>query len=210
MSNLRWSILVATIGHRRSEFLRLMDCLMPQVEKYPDIEVVAHFNNGEGAIGLIRKNLIATSSAEYISFIDDDDLVAPDYVDRVYPLLDGVDYIGWKVRFTVNGEPQRQVIHSLEYNGWSQDDNGYYRDISHINPVKRELALEGTFMNSPQVGEDHAWSSSMSGKLKTQHFIDDEMYYYMWTDDSMYLNGLQKRGDFPRHKFKHKQFRWQG
>jgi hypothetical protein len=61
---------------------------------------------------------------------------------------------------------------------WSEDENGFYRDLSHLNPIRRELmkqvSLEGGF------GEDRRWAKKMRKLevVKTEHFIDEVMYRY--------------------------------
>jgi glycosyltransferase involved in cell wall biosynthesis len=117
------------------------------------------------------------SVGDYIVFIDDDDLVADDYISSILPLLDGVDQVGFQVQCYIDGKPLPQkTYHSLQYKEWSEDGNGYYRDISHINPMRWQIAtierIEGGH------GEDKRWADRMRGKVKTEHYIDRVMYHY--------------------------------
>lgn len=201
-----WSILICTMPHRRKLLKRLLDALLPQLK--PDMEVLALCNNGEKTLGEFRGKLMHAAQGKYLSFIDDDDLVPKGYVKTIYPLLDGVDYIGFKVRFTDRGRRELPVIHSLRYRDWSQDGNGFYRDISHLNPIKRELATRVDFPSLPGNGEDHWWANQMRPLVKTEHFIDKEMYYYEHTEDSMFSGGKDKIDNSPPLVVKHKQFRY--
>jgi hypothetical protein len=121
--------------------------------------------------------MLEKSVGEYVCFVDDDDLVADDYVSTILPLLDR-DYVGFKVQLYNDGVPDLPTYHSLVYEHWFQNNHGYYRHISHLNPIRRELALlvpmEG------EVGEDHRWADRLyaTGKVKTEHFIDRVMYHY--------------------------------
>lgn len=124
------------------------------------------------------------ATADYINFVDDDDLVAPDYVSSIYPLLGEVDYVGFQLQL-YNGGPeqnlkQKPTYHSLRYKLWHDDDNGYYRDISHLNPIKRELAVQAVMEGGG--GEDARWADSMRtlGIVKTEHYVDRVMYHYYW------------------------------
>jgi hypothetical protein len=120
------------------------------------------------------------SKAEYICFIDDDDAVPEDYVSTILPLLDGVDYVGFQVQCYIDGVPLSRTYHSLKYYGWSEDDKAFYRDISHINPMRRELALLEPMEGGN--GEDQRWADRMRkrGVLKTEHVINRVMYNYLF------------------------------
>lgn len=205
---MKWSILISTMPHRAKLLKRLLDVLLPQLR--PDMEVLAYCNRGEKTLGEYRETLTKEAMGEYVSCIDDDDLIPEDYVSTIYPLLDGVDYIGFKVKFTKNGVEQKPVIHSLEYNGWSDDENGYYRNISHLNPIKRELALKADFLHTKENGEDHYWAVRVAPHVRTQHFIDREMYYYLHTDKSMFATGEKLPDNAKPLMIKHQQFKYIG
>ncbi len=205
---MRWSILVATLGRRGDRFKSLMDSLIPQVEKYPDIEVLAYSNNMEHPLGEIRQALVTYAKGDYTNFLDDDDQVPDYYVDEIYPLLDGdVDYIGFAMRCVQDGIELKETFHSLKYTEWSDDDKGFYRDISHLNPVRRELALQADFRKSDGP-EDVSWSDQMRGKVKTEHYIDKEMYrYFANSSDSTWRGGVDT-GFYKKPVINSDQFMW--
>ena len=203
---IKWSILISTVPHRQKLLKRLLDVLLPQLT--PDMEVIAYFNRGEKTLGEYRERLTKEAKGEYISCIDDDDLVPEDYVKTIYPLLDGVDYIGFRVKFTKNGIDQLPVIHSLRYQHWLEDESGYYRNISHLNPIKKELALKAGFLHTRENGEDHYWAMKVAPYVKTEHFIDREMYLYIHTENSMFSLGREKLDYSLPLKVTNKQFRY--
>lgn len=153
-----------------------MSVLLPQVEKFKDVEILIFFNNFEWSLGYLRQAMIEEARGVYVSHIDDDDMIPEDYVSTIHPLLDGVDYIGFKVKFIDNGNHMKPVYHSLKYNSWSQDDDGYYRGVTHLNPLKRQLALDAGFPVERHSGEDEKWAHKV--KAETEHFIDRDMYEY--------------------------------
>lgn len=57
--------------------------------RYPQIRVIHQENSG---LSVARNIGIDSSSGEYICFVDSDDMVAPDYCQRLYELLDGSLY----------------------------------------------------------------------------------------------------------------------
>lgn len=173
-----WTILIATLGSRSSRFQRLLGSLMPQVDAAGGrVRVLALWNNGERSLGEVRQDLVDEATGTYISFIDDDDEVPEYYVRQVLPLLDGVDYIGWAMQCWVDGNKLKPTYHSLRYSDWTEDGSGYYRDISHLNPVRRELALTADFRRAGKP-EDVSWAAQLRGSLRTEHYIPDVMYYY--------------------------------
>jgi hypothetical protein len=110
-------------------------------------------------------------------FIDDDDSVSPFYLDLILEATqENPDYIGFKVLVAINGFWSKETCHSLKYDGWYEDDDRFYRDITHINPIKREK-IEVRF---PPLGhaEDKFFVEQLRGKLKTEVFIPEILYFY--------------------------------
>jgi Glycosyl transferase family 2 len=172
----------------RHEFLeQLLSCLEPQisklgVRKFDQVDILVRKDDWKEppflGVGGKRDIIRQKATGEYICWFDDDDLPAPDYIATLLPLLDGVDYVGFQLYVTINKRYIGPTIHSLEYSGWTDNytDPAHYRDISHLNPMRRELAMLKPF--SGPIGEDHRWADSMRGLVKTQHFADKVLYYY--------------------------------
>lgn len=174
-----WTIMVATLGQRQDRFERLLNRLLPQVESAAGrVNVLAYWNNGERPLAEIRQSLVEEADGEFVSFVDDDDLVSPNYVTRILPLLDDeIDYVGFRLQCSVDGVPLKPTYHSLAFDQWYDDAKGYYRDVSHLNPIRRSLALQADFRRT-EPPEDVAWADQLRGVLKTEKFVDDIMYFY--------------------------------
>jgi len=173
----KWTICIASVPQRCKQLEALTDVLLPQVDKYKgQVEVLLFFNNFEYSLGYLRQAMLEEARGEYICHIDDDDMVPDDFVDTIFPLLDGVDYIGFKVKFIDSGKDMKPVYHRLEYTTWHEDDAGYYRGITHLNPIRTALARESKFPIEYNIGEDAEWARN--AKAKTEHYIDREMYIY--------------------------------
>ncbi len=174
---MKWQILILS-APGRNEFIRqLLAQLVLQTDGV-DVGVSIQNHSGIETIGEAREQMRRKSSAYYINFVDDDDLLAPDYVSRILPLLDGVDQIGFKVQGYHNGQMMKPTIHSLYCGSWWENEYGFHRDISHINPMRRELALQVPMSGGP--GEDHRWANAMRGKVKTEHYIPNVLYHYLY------------------------------
>lgn len=202
---MKFSILIPTVVTRDAEFKRLIGILEPQVVKYAgDIEVVCYWNNFEHDLGLIRQRMLETAGGEYVAFIDDDDTVTEDYCDSIFPLLDGVDHIGFKIKFTENGRQQKPVIHSKEKSGgrYYDDSTGFYRPCSAKDPIRKEIALQGHYDDGDYargIGEEDVWIPRATDLIQTEHFIDKVIYNYnKWHGKGVFNRTEPAEGDFTR------------
>lgn len=173
------SILIATVGERDERFQRLIGILAPQVQTYKgDVEVLVYWNNFEKSMGEIRQALVEEAKGEYVCFIDDDDSVPMYYGEKILKAIEKKpDYIGWKMQLWHNGEKMKPTFHSIKYTKWYDDEHGYYRNISHLNPIRKDVALKVGFENS-KVAEDQPWATKIAPLVDTEEYIDDVMYYY--------------------------------
>jgi glycosyltransferase involved in cell wall biosynthesis len=85
------------------------------VARHPDIELLYLMDNRRRTVGAKRNALLNAACGDYVSFIDDDDMVAGDYVVRVLDALrrhPDVDVICFPQRATL---VQQGVIHECRY-----------------------------------------------------------------------------------------------
>jgi hypothetical protein len=193
-----WDILIATIPHRHEKLCGLLAGLDRQIMIAPpayylsDAGVLLYRDNLTLSIGEKRQALLEASAAEYVSFIDDDDRVFPEFVHAVRTALaERPDYVGFAVAYTESGEFQYRAEHSLRYPGWHQWPEKAVRDISHLNPVRRELALLGQFAG--RSSEDHAWAEQVraSGLVREESYIPQPMYDYRFDPDDCHRTKRQ-------------------
>lgn len=198
-----WSILVATLGQRHERFKRLVDILTPQLDSWNGaVELVAYWNVGEVPLAEIRQRLFEDAHGTYSSFIDDDDTVPYYFVDEVLKAIESYsnsidgypDYVGWQMQTYIDGEALKPTFHSLRYDRWYDDVAGYYRDVSHLNPVLRKRVLDsGANFRRAQPPEDVAWADQLRGHLSTEAYVDRVMYHYhASTSDSTWKPGAGK------------------
>lgn len=209
-----WTILIPTIGRRAASFHRLVGELLPQVEPHPGVSVLALWNNGERPLGVVRQALVEAADSEYISFVDDDDHVPGYYVDEVVAAIELApeppDQVGWRMQCIADGNALKPTFHSVRYTGWYDDDAGYYRDHSHLNPVKRELALRVNFQRGDPP-EDVSWATQVRGLIHSEVMIDESkiMYYYHASSgDSTWRPGSVTAEGHARVEVEHPRFRY--
>lgn len=177
-----WSILIASHATRvvqLSELVRTLDAQLVDT-----VEVVVLWNRGAKSIGEYRQALLEDAHGEYVSFVDDDDRVSEHYVSVILEAIENrPDYIGFKVAVADLSERpispkyrQYTANHSLRYDRWHQKNDQFYRHVSHLNPIRRELALRGLF--DGKRGEDHAWADQVRPFVKTETWVEDTLYFY--------------------------------
>lgn len=181
-----WTILVPTLGERRPLFERLMAGLLPQLDPYAGrVRVVGWHNDGSPSLPKIRQRMVETAATEYVSFVDDDDLVSPDYVAEIVAALDSrPDYVGFQVQCYSDSVPIAVAYHSLEFRRWRNLRGRFERDISHINPIRTALARRADFSLTRTGGaEDRAWADQLRRLrvLRRQVVVDRILYHYLFT-----------------------------
>lgn len=179
---IKLSILIATMPERQKQFYALLDGLNGQLVYIQDVEIISDASLSYN-IGIKRNSLLSRATGEYVVFIDDDDLIAPNYVSLILEACNkGTDCIGINGYITTNGKNRRQWFISKEYGKWFTGQDGtYYRTPNHISPVRRELALRAGF---PEVkfAEDFAYSMALLPLLKTECLISTPLYHYRYDD----------------------------
>ena len=124
-----------------------------------------------------------SSEAEYVSFFDDDDWPADDFVPAIMKVLKDQrpDYVGFQVHFTEDGVEQVPVYHSLAHGGWANNSDALLRDIVHFNPIKRELAVQGRWEGG--AAADVRWADQLRSKgiVKSEVYLDRVMHHYRHT-----------------------------
>jgi Glycosyl transferase family 2 len=181
--NPRWTILIATLSSRQDRLVQLLGHLLPQIDRAEGwVTVEALWNNGERHLKDVRQDLIEHAQSAYVSFMDDDDAIPPYFVEKVLPLLDGyVHFIGWKMQCIYVGNMLKPTYHSLKYFPEYEDGSGFYRNVCHLNPIRRDLVLRyGNYRTTRERrgAEDGGWVKQMRGHLECEKYIPDTMYYY--------------------------------
>jgi glycosyltransferase involved in cell wall biosynthesis len=170
-------ICICSIPHRDGMLRELLAELGRQV--VPGVGVYVFRDNLRQTYGGKIAAMWGQSQADYVCCVDDDDMIAPDYVERVMAALESrPDYVGFRVRYTHNGDLQKPVLHSLQFGCWETREQAIVRDISEKNPMRRDLALLAEWEG--QYAAEARWAAGIraTGKVKTEVFIDEELYYY--------------------------------
>lgn len=176
----KWDILILTDPGRRKFLEQLIPELLRQKQEYlhgAAIGLRIRTYDPSLTLGENRNQQRNDSNATYISYFDDDDWPSPDFISRIAPKLDGVDYVGFRVQVYAAHQGYREYC---EMKRWGPPSPNFYSGMSHLNPIRRDLAMQAEF--DAGQGEDFRWSSRMwsLGIIKTECVIDEVMYHYLW------------------------------
>lgn len=171
------SVLMASLTDRAD----LRDQLAAHIRaQMPDGRAELLIDVNDGPCWQARQRLLEAASGGWVCFVDDDDWVADDYIPALLAAIDDgqPDYVGFVVRYTVDGREMPSAYHNAAYSGWWQDGQGYYRDFSHLNPIRRDLALKAGFSGGDRT-EDAGYADRLRTVGVTSHvFVDRDLYHY--------------------------------
>lgn len=197
------SILICTLPERSNHLDILVKEILRQCEEHNDpIEIFAENSDRQMSIGLKRNRLLEKVTGKYLCFIDDDDMISPNYIKHIMEGIEkDVDCISLRGEMTTDGLNPEIFEHSIKYNAWktnnltnisppttSPSERGvrgeaikYERYPNHLNTIRSSIAKEFQFPTKNH-GEDHAWSKQIheSGLIKTEHYVPEVTYYYKY------------------------------
>ncbi len=180
------SILICSLNNRARQLAELTCVLQPQVLGLP-VEILIEKDDGKISIGTKRNILLSRATRKYLAFIDDDDIVSPNYVSKILEAIDrgakdngsAIDCIGM-CGYIMEGDNRTwQFRHSITVGRWCKDKKSkiLYRTPNHLNPIQSYLAKRVVFPETSW-GEDKAYSDGLKGMLKTEVFIEEPIYFY--------------------------------
>lgn len=175
------AILIAHLPERAHLLARVLSQLDEQ-RAGKDVKVFIDHST-EYTTGQKRNRLLVKAEAEranYIAFIDDDDLIGPNYIKLSLECeASGMDCMELWGQYWENNVKHPPFHHSIKYDRWFQDAKAYYRTPNHLNLVKLSLLKDIRFKNLT-IGEDGNYSIDLqkAGVLKTMYPVNEIIYYY--------------------------------
>lgn len=181
MENKILTICVCSLLERSNTFLpKILKQLQEQLVKYPNsVELIVDIDNRSKSLGKKRNENLQRAQGKYITFVDDDDILADDYVDTIIEVINNndVDSISFIVDVSINDGPFKPCYYSYKYGKDYNCDNSYHRLPNHICVLRTELAKEVGF-NDITFGEDADFSKRLFPFIKSELMIDKKLYKY--------------------------------
>jgi len=179
------SVLIATMPSRKDMFTYLTTKLLSQVSQANQSSVEIIYDDRMGInIGEKRNQMLQRANGLFSVFIDDDDDISFNYIELILSAIQSnpsADAIGMKGCISFNGSSERKWVISIECKTWHEENNVYYRTPNHISPVKTKLAKMIGFPSTTH-GEDYEYSMGLLPHIKSEVFIDSEIYHYKYIE----------------------------
>jgi glycosyltransferase involved in cell wall biosynthesis len=178
------SILIPTLPARIESYSNLIKTLNKQITDnnlIQRVQILSFCDTKEISVGEKRNILLNKSCGRYVCFIDDDDLIAPNYLIQI---INGIESNADVITFCGEYNDRNlttpfsiSMVHRGNYN----HPNIFYRLPNHLCPVKREIALESLFTDK-NFGEDSDYAERINNRLKNEFHIQDKLYFYMYNE----------------------------
>lgn len=194
LSEMKLSLLICTYPDRRAMLERFLDYLYAQTSAWwtqNRVEIVVDAKPA-ASLGEKRQRLLDRAKGEYVAFVDDDDLVSPDYVARVVRAIgnkpDCVSLVGV---MTTNGNRPEKFEHSLKYKEWRSVDGFHERTPNHLNVIRTEIARKIGFGNRTYT-EDRLFSDELYPLLHNEESSGDAPLYHYFARTKPSMEGAVK------------------
>lgn len=183
------SVLICTIPSRVENHLPKIVAQLNNQTKGKPVQVLYLGDNRRMPVGKKRNLLMNMVEGKYVCFIDDDDVIADDYIDTLLEAAKSdADCLLFDVSVSLNGGPYKICKYSIHY-GSVDYPTHYERPPMHLTPVKTAHAKRIKFPEFYRA-EDYGWAALLKPFLKTEHRIDKVLYYYNWFHATSATNGL--------------------
>jgi glycosyltransferase involved in cell wall biosynthesis len=185
---MKLSILVPSVSGRRNTFLpKSLDMLYSQLEALPEqdqkkVEIIYLIDNKTIMLGDKRNLMISIASGKYISFVDCDDRIEPDYISTILEAIDSnADSIVFEVSVSLNGNNPKICYYSKDFPNDYNTEDSYFRLPNHIPVIKKEVSTRVSFPSLPRA-EDAAYAKILKPHLKSEFKINKVLYHYDYSD----------------------------
>lgn len=185
---MKLSILIPSVSERRNSFLpKSLDMLYGQLESLPaedqkQVEIIYLIDNKTMMLGDKRNLMVDIAKGEYISFVDCDDRISPDYISS---LLDGIksgaDAIVFLAEVSLNGNQAKICRYSKDYPNDYNTETEYHRLPNHIPCIKKSVSKRVSFPSLKRA-EDAGYAKLLKQHIRTEHKIEKVLYYYDYND----------------------------
>ncbi len=201
------SILIATFPERHSVFIKLLNELMRQVyfmnNTHPTLGLVEilfdnseKFLSGGKSIGSKRNDLRKRATGTYMCYCDDDDLIAPNFVETLVRLCqEDADIVTFRCLY--KGSGYWSLLNMSLDNKVNQEANPnsiIQRTPWHVCPVKTSIAQKEHFDEGLNHNEDFTWMEKILKHVNSQSHTDVILTQYNHSEKNSEADKILQAG----------------
>lgn len=157
--------------------------LLPLIEGLTNVHIYSQKNSG---VSVARNNGIKYASGEWITFVDSDDTVLPDYLEKLANGIHSADFILSRDRYVDNSniikEDQLQERFWKKEDGWDDNTILYLENMTslHGKLFRRDIILNNNICFNPslRLGEDRDFCVSYLAVITKFHYLSYAGYCY--------------------------------
>jgi hypothetical protein len=174
------TICIPTVPQRRGLLSRLLFTLQPQVGEWVKVLIAG----GDWPLGdKVNAMFAAADTASWVVVVDDDDLVAVDYANRVLPAMwrAAPNMVGYKLLWTEAGRYMGSPLHhGAGHPTHDIDDRGAALKV----PIRAAIAKQHPMGN--HYSADHDWAMAVHPEIGDEYVtLDRHLYHYDHWNDQM-------------------------
>lgn len=178
------SILTPACWERVKQCQLLADYIAEQITEPGTVEHLVLYDNRHRSVGLKRQALLDAARGQYIAFVDDDDDVSSNYVEKLIEAIKQrpeAHVITFEQLATYNGKPFKVTFQHgasdqhLQLDG--PDDQELIRGPWHVCAWRRDRIAHCQFLDT-NYGEDAAWVKQARMHVTQAHHIPQVLHFY--------------------------------
>lgn len=155
--------------------------------KYQNVRV-CHIPNGGAS--LARRKGLELCSGEYVAFVDSDDVVEPDYIERLWNAMQkhGTQIVACSMIKHKEGEAvviDKQRDSSLLGYTELHECFFHYEFWGFWGKIYLKSLFDGVYFPTATVNEDYVVMAQLFHKCKIMAFVDIPLYHYLTHDGSL-------------------------
>ncbi len=144
------------------------------------VEVLALWDSHLLTVGEKRNRLLDAARGRYLSFVDDDDWVAPTYVTDILEAAErGPDVVVFDQIVTIDGGGPKRCIYGVKYYP-SESASPWVGRPAHTHAWKSEIAKGHRFPDKNR-GEDREWADAACQDVSVEGRIEKVLYFYRFS-----------------------------
>ncbi len=201
------SVLIAVLPKRLPVFTKLLDGLMKQInhlhENHPSlgtVEVIydssSAFLDGGLSVGGKRDALRKRATGTYSLFLDDDELIAPNYIETIVRLCQkDADVVSFRCLFKC--DTYWTIINMSLKNTkdvQATPEKIVQRRIWHVCAIKTEITKLESFDTELNHNEDATWLNKIIPHLKTEAHTNRVLLQYNHSDSGSEADKILQAG----------------